>query len=238
MASHIKRHSEEQKKHTILFSILGSIVIILFLAIYGLPLFTKYILYLGNTKSPANITPAQDGINYVAPPVLDDTFSATNSATMTVKGIASKDQQIKLFVNGSIVDQQTTDNKGDFKFTNVNLNPGSNQIETKAYSGTTKESAYSNVLNITYLNKGPTLNIASPSDGQTFSGGSNQTLHIQGNTEPNCNVTINGSWAIVNSDGSFTYDFPLQNGDNHITFVSTDQAGNSTTVQRKVTFNP
>ncbi len=238
MASHIKRHSEEQKKHTIFFSILGSILIILFLAIYGLPLFTKYILYLGNSKSPSNITPAQDGINYVAPPVLDDTFSATNSAIMTVKGIASKNQEVKLFVNGSIVDQQTTDNKGKFTFNNVSLTPGSNQIETKAYAGANKESSYSNVLNITYLNKGPTLNIVSPVDNQSFSGSSNQTLHIQGNTDPNCNVTINGSWAIVNSDGSFTYDFPLQNGDNHITFVSTDQAGNTTTVQRKVTFNP
>ena len=238
MSSHIKRHSEEQKKHAIFFSILGSVAIILFLAIYGLPLFTRYILYLGNDRAPLKVTPAQDGINYVAPPVLDESFSATNSATMTIKGIASKNQLVKLFINGSVVGQQKTDSKGRFSFSNVSLNVGSNQINAKAYAGTNKQSDYSNNLNIDYSNKGPTLNIVSPVDNQSFSGSSSQTLHIQGNTDPNCNVTINGSWAIVNSDGSFTYDFPLQNGDNHITFIATDQAGNSTTVERKVTFSP
>lgn len=237
MSSHIRRHVEEQKKHTIIYSILGSIILILFLIFYGLPLFTKYILYLGNTKQDVNNIQPSDGLSYIAPPVLDDSFNATNSAKITISGIAAKGQTVKLYTNGSIAGQQDTDDQGKFNFDNVILNNGNNTIQAKSFAGS-KESAFSNTLTIRYLNKGPNLTVTAPNGDETLSGGDNQTLHVQGSTDPNTNVTINGSWAIVNDNGSFTYDFPLQNGDNDIKIIATDQAGNTTTVEHHVTFNP
>lgn len=229
---------EEQSKHTIIFSVLGIIVIIVFLLIFGTTLFEKYVLFIGKSKSTNTVNSTQQSyINYIAPPILDDTSAATNSATIKITGTAAKGQIIKLYVNGQMSGEQNTDTNGDFSFDKVTLNTGSNDIKAKAFSGTDKQSNYSNDLSITYLNKGPNLTVDAPQDNSTVSGGSS-TLVIQGSTDPNNNVTVNGSWAIVNDSGSFSYNFTLQKGDNNISIVATDQAGNTTTVQRKVTYNP
>jgi hypothetical protein len=42
---------------------------------------------------------------------------------------------------------------------------------------------------------------------------------------------------VLHSDNSFSYSYPLNDGDNILTIVATDAAGNQTKVTRKVTYH-
>ncbi len=101
----------------------------------------------------------------------------------------------------------------------------------------TTKKALIQTFSINYINKGPNLTVNSPTDNQTFSGG-NKTTVVQGTTDTDAKVTVNGFWAIVDDQGNFSYTLPLQNGDNQVNIVATDTAGNTTTVQKSVTYNP
>lgn len=82
----------------------------------------------------------------------------------------------------------------------------------------------------------PSLNVTSPADNLktnkttvTVSGVTNDV------TSSPVTVTVNGNNATVQSNGSFTTNVMLKEGDNTITIVATDSAGQRTTVTRKVT---
>jgi bacillopeptidase F len=100
-----------------------------------------------------------------------------------------------------------------------------------------KESEFSNVLTVAFKSAPPSLNLDSPSDGQSFSKDQN-TATVKGVTDPDVKVTVNGFWAITDSQGNFSYDLPLQNGDNKITVIATDMAGNKNEKDIKVTYSP
>src|SRR6185312_11311163 len=177
-SSRIRRHLDQQSKRTIYLSIIGTIIVIVFLAIYGLTLLNKFALFLSRGKT-VSVTPEVNSLNYIAAPFLDNTYTATNSATVTISGSAAKNQDIRLYVDGSVIGDKTTDSNGSFIFENVQLSPGDNDIKAKALGANNKESDYSNILTVTYVNKGPTLNVNAPSDGQTVNGGSS-TIVVQG----------------------------------------------------------
>ena len=56
-------------------------------------------------------------------------------------------------------------------------------------------------------------------------------------TDDNIAVTINDRMVVIKTDNSFSYGYPLNEGDNILNIVATDAAGNQTTVQRKVTYH-
>ncbi|HUD44039.1 MAG TPA: hypothetical protein VMR41_00690 [Patescibacteria group bacterium] len=238
MASRIRRHIEQQSERTLFLSIVGSLLVIIFLIFYGVPLLSKFALMLSNSKASTTNATTGNSPSFIAAPVLNDTFTATNSATVSISGSAIKNQDIKLYVNGTFAGDKQVDDNGTFTFDNVVLTAGNNDIKAQATTNNNVTSDYSNDLQISYSNKGPTLTVNTPSDNQTFSGGNSKTLQIQGTTDAECKVTVNNFWAIVDGQGNFTYSMQLQNGDNNLTIVSTDPAGNITTVQRKVTYNP
>ena len=50
-------------------------------------------------------------------------------------------------------------------------------------------------------------------------------------------LTVNGEEVTVGSDGSFSTEITLEEGENTITVIATDTAGKSTTVTRTVTLD-
>ena len=60
---------------------------------------------------------------------------------------------------------------------------------------------------------------------------------VDGMTYDNVTVTINDRMVVIKTDNSFSYTYPLNDGDNILKIVATDAAGNQTTVQRKVTYH-
>lgn len=224
----------QKTEKNLALSILG-IIIIFFLAFkFGVPLLVNLSLFLSGSKNTQTQPVSQDN-SFIAPPVLDSFPEATASADIIITGIASKNQTINLYLNDNLTDSVKTQDDGKFQFKET-LKPGENTIKaTVDVSG--KESEFSNVLTVAFKSAPPSLNLDSPSDGQSFSKDQN-TATVKGVTDPDVKVTVNGFWAITDSQGNFSYDLPLQNGDNKITVIATDMAGNKNEKDIKVTYSP
>lgn len=231
--SRISRRELHQSKKKLIYSLVGIVVVLFLLIKFGIPLLIQFSLFVSG-KQNQGTTQATDQPMFVAPPALNQQFSATNSAKIKMTGTAQSNQQIKLYVNNSVVDTQSTKDDGSFSFDNVTLSTGSNTIQAKAEKDN-KESGFSNTVTISYLNKAPNLDVNSPSDGQSFS--KDPSLTIKGKTDPDAKVTVNDFQAIVNDDGTFSYNMQMQNGDNQLKVIAQDAAGNKTEKDLKVTYS-
>ncbi len=200
--------------------------------VFGIPLMTNLILLL--EKKDTKQTNPENSKEYVAAPELNATDDATNRDKITISGIAQKEKQaIYLYLNDERIEEALSKEGGLFSFSDVKLIEGENKIYARTKDDE-QTSNNSNTLTISYLKKPPELSIDNPSDGQTISG--DNTIYIIGKTGQNVKVTINDFQSIINSDGSFRHRFVLQNGENNIKIVATDQAGNKTEMELKVTF--
>lgn len=234
--SRLNRTLEKRTKKHLYWSLLGIVVILFLLIKFGIPLLINFSLFLAQGKDQQLAKKAAQNQQIILPPTLIQSFTATNSATITVNGNAVAKQKIELFVNNNLTDIVDTKDDGSFSFQNVSLNSGINTIASKAKADN-KESGASNILTISFSNKAPSLSVDSPSDGQTFSGGSQQDVIVKGKTDADVKVTVNGFWAIVDANGNYSYSLHLQNGGNPIKVIAQDAAGNQTEKDLSVNFN-
>jgi len=211
--------------------VVGTLLIFFLIFKFGIP----FLLFISGNSSQKDVVQTNSKPTFISAPVLNQDFTATNSAQIKITGNANPKQNIRLYVNDQLVDKTSTKDDGSFSFDAVSLKDGDNAIQTKAQVDD-KESDFSNTITITYKNKQPSLDVTNPSDGQTFSKDQNQ-LNVTGKTDPDVRVTVNDFQAIVNSDGNFSYTMQLQNGDNQLKIIAIDAAGNKTEKDLKVTYS-
>ncbi len=232
--SRLSKRTEQKTKKNLLLSILGIVLVTLLIFKFGIPLLINISLFLsgskGNQKQSQNHNPS-----FIAPPILDPLPQATRSANIIISGVASKDQIISLYINDSLVDSMKAKEDGTFSFKET-ISTGENTIKTKAILGN-KESDFSNILTTSFKSAPPSLNISSPSDGQSFSKDQN-TIDVKGTTDADVKVTVNGFWAITDDEGYFSYRLALASGENRISIVAVDTAGNKKELEIKVTYSP
>lgn len=233
--SRLRNSLEKQTKRNLYLSLFGIVVIIGLVITFGMPLLINYSLFMEKLKDGQDTEASTNSKVYVAPPILDQTFSATNSATLTISGTAQAKQAIKLYLNDELVEKIKTEDNGTFTFKTITLTDGENSIKAKALVEKS-ESNFSNELTIIYKNHAPSLTIDSPADNQIVSGDNNKVT-VRGKTDTEVKVTVNGFWAIVSESGQYTYDLTLQNGDNQVKVQAIDQAGNKAEAERKVIYN-
>jgi hypothetical protein len=231
--SRLTRRLEQKTEKNLILNILGIILIVFLLFKFGIPLLINLSTLLSGSQNKNEII-AQN-TSFIAPPVLDSFPSATSSANIIITGIAAKNQMINLYLNDNLINSSKADNKGEFTF-RPTIKPGENTLYTKAVVDG-KESESSNTLTTAFKSAPPSLNITSPSDGQSFSKDQN-IIEVKGTTDSDVKVTVNGFWAITDNGGNYSYDLPLQGGDNKIKVSATDIAGNNAEKEIKVTYSP
>lgn len=183
--------------------------------------------------------------------ILNPTDGATiTSATPTIRWTVTDDDSgvdpstIKLTIDGgtpitgaSITKTSTTGGYTCSYEVTTALSNGTHTfvVEASDYDGNT---ATSIAATFTVDTVSPTLVITSPADGLktnvnkvTVAGTTNDA------TSTNVTITVNGVSVPVDSDGSFSYELTLENGENTITIIATDGAGLTTTVTRTVTLD-
>lgn len=85
------------------------------------------------------------------------------------------------------------------------------------------------------LSKPPTLIVSSP-EGQLVV--VQKRVTVEGKTDPDATVTINGVSALVRSDGRFFDQVALEEGENAITIVATSRFGKTATATRTIRYQP
>ena len=229
--SRLSRRIEQKTKKNLLLSVLGIILVLLLVFKFGLPLLINLSLFLSGSKGGE--AQLENKASFIAPPILNSFPQATSSANITISGISSKDETIKLYINDGFVQETKTKEDGTFSF-EEEIKLGENTIKVKAAVGD-KESEFSKSITIALKSAPPSLNVSSPSDNQSFK--DQNTVDIQGTTDPDVKITVNGFWAITDSQGLFSYRLPLQSGENKIKITATDIAGNKTEKEIKVTYS-
>ena len=231
--SRLSRRIEQKTKKNLLLSILGIILVTLLVFKFGIPLLINLSLFLSGSKGDQEQLESKDS-SFIAPPILNSFPQATSSANIIISGISSKNQTIKLYINDSFINETKTKEDGIFSF-EEKIEPGESTIKARAVAGD-KESEFSKSIAISLKSAPPSLKVSSPSDGQSFK--DQNTADIQGTTDSDVKITVNGFWAITDSNGNFSYKLPLQNGENKIKVIATDIAGNKSEKEIRVTYAP
>lgn len=85
------------------------------------------------------------------------------------------------------------------------------------------------------IGKAPPLTVLSPVNQQIVS---TSRVIVEGKTDPDTTILINGVSTIVRDDGRFYEQMPLVPGVNIISIVATSRFGKTTTIVREVGFQP
>lgn len=232
--SRLTKNTEKRTRKTIVLSAIGIIIILFLLLKFGVEFLVNFSLFVSGSKGQQSSSNNTNQIDFVSPPTLSPIVSATNSAQIIISGKAVPSETITLYINNNNADEVQTDKNGVFVFID-NLTTGNNEIKAQA-TYKDKKSDFSDSSEVIFRNSPPSLNVSSPSDGQSFKKDQN-SVNVAGSTDLGASVTVNGFWAIMDDNNNFSYNLPLQNGDNEIKIIATDQAGNKSEKDLKVNYS-
>jgi len=236
----VKGGFEEKKsrRQAFLFGFL-SFVLFIILLFWGFPVFIRLSIFFAdlkdNSRSPQKPNTTADIVPF--PPGLESIPSATNSAKLSLRGFSAAGYNIKVFLNDELLGETLASSNNTFIFPISSLTEGTNQFYVVAFSPAGKSSQPSPTLYIVYKKSGPKLELTEPAEGMTYSG-SPKEARIVGKTDSGVNLTVNDRLAIVNADGSFFYRLPVSDGETIVSVTASDAAGNKTSLERRIRYNP
>src|SRR5690242_15109564 len=123
-ASRLNKNLERRSRNRLILTILGTILLLFLLLKYGLPALINFSLFIGGSGDTTQSV--SKGNQYVATPMLNPTFTATNSASVTIAGSAVPKEEVDIYVNSTLTDTEKTKDDGTFTFRDVSLENGSN----------------------------------------------------------------------------------------------------------------
>lgn len=231
--SRLRRFETKKQEKKIAISIVGIIAIFIFLGVFGVRILIGFSLFVDKLRGTPQQQVAQQ---LILPPELDPIPIATNSATIAVSGKGQAGMTVIVYINDTDTEKTTVDKDGSFNIPSVNLIDGSNTISAKQADDKNNVSALSEVFTIVSKKSKPLLEVSYPTDNQQIRQ-DQSSITVTGKTNDETNtVTVNDRLAIVRSDGSFSYDLNVPEGDSVMKIVATDTAGNQMTVERKINY--
>lgn len=212
-----------------------AILFLIFMIKWGIPGFINFLA--GPSEDKGDL--AKQGEDIVPPqtPTFAALPEATNSAKIRVEGYTESGVDVTVYLNDELVATDKTNDEGKFGF-DITLTDGQNRIYIKAVDAAGNESQ-SIPETVTLDTKSVDITITSPTDGVEFFGKNNQVVTVSGEaTKTDVSVTVNGSFARVDSDGKYSATVRLNEGENTLTVRVVDKAGNSAekTIKVKLTF--
>ncbi len=224
------RSSGEQfTRQAILLGILTLALLALFF-FFGIPFLIRLTTLWDKQKPP----PAEEAIAPL-PPRFTGLPEATNSATLILNGLADPDSIVALYDGATLSATTKSDKQGSFRFDHVVLRPGANTFWATAEKNKQKSKASEKYI-VNFDNQPPQLKIEKPADTTSIS--YQETIEIQGQTDPNTRLTINNHLILVDSQGHFAAKMDLASGDNKFVVQAEDSAGNITKKTIIVTYHP
>jgi hypothetical protein len=230
--SRYSRIEEKKQKRRLLLSVFGILTVIVFIAIFGMKILVGFSLFVDMIRGT---TPTIQSEVLILPPALDPLPIATFSSTLRVTGTGQQGLTLILYINDKETKKVSLTKSASFSAQLTDLKDGLNIISAKLSDEKGNLSDLSNILTTSIKKTLPVLEITAPDNNSTVNGESN-LVTVSGKSEESTTVTINGRVVVVKNDYSFSYQYPLSEGDNKLVIKTTDQAGNSTTVERSVKY--
>lgn len=232
------RRQSRKSKNKFIITLILSVVLLYASVTWILPTLIGGLSFVNKFKpTPTKETPISENAT-LAPPVLNIPYEATNSASIRIKGYTLPGASVEIYLDDELKTTTKASGDGSFMTDLVELNIGTNNISGKTIDEKNNKSLLSKPIKIIYDNEKPKLELTSPQDNQTLSG--DKKVTVLGSTDPDndISITINGTRAIVNSEGNFSQTIDINDGENNIVVISLDPAGNTTQTSRKVIYSP
>ena len=233
----LKREETRSLRQTLFYSLLAiGLLVGLFLG--GIPVLVKVAVFFSEVKNTNSPAIQQDTLP-PGPPLFNSPPEAIKANPLTINGFAEPGSKIELFLNDSLYKEVLSANDGTFVIDGINLSEGENILYTIAQDKAGNKSQPSSKIHIILDSVPPALDIISPADNAVFYGDKQKKVIISGKTDPEgVELRINGDLQILDKDGSFKTAYSLSEGENLIKIEATDQSGNVTEKELKITFNP
>lgn len=167
-------------------------------------------------------------------PIINSLPEATAESLVTLEGFGEPASQVAIVLNGEELDKVVVDEQGSWSYS-LGLEEGENLIVAYGIDEAENESN-TKEIKIILDTELPALTFEDLENGKEIAGRSNQNLSIRGETEPNSDLTLNDKNVYVKSDGTFSTSYYLNDGENTLKFIVTDQAGNQAEREVKVNF--
>lgn len=227
-----KKKDEDITRKTVF---LGIITVIIFLAlmVFGLPSLIKLSIFLGDIKKNNNNV-GEKILPPIAPRIVLP-FESTNSSNVAVSGFAEKNVTIELLKNDVSIGKVMTNDNGEFKFSDIQLDSGDNTFSAIAISDKAGSSEPSKDTKVAFDNASPELTMTNPAEEKMKVDVAD--FDIIGKTEKTARVTINGRIAIMDDNGQFKIKYQLSAGKNTIEVIVRDLAGNETKKTIEITYD-
>ena len=215
---------------------LGVLTVLLFvvIAVFGLPLLVRFSVFLGNSKDKNGEETRLQVLPPMAPRLILP-FEATNSARISVKGLAEPGVMVELLKNDVAIEKLDVSEEGEFSFDWVDLSEGENEFSAVAMTENGGSSDLSDVLIVMFDNEAPQLMMENPAEDELTV--DYDDFDIVGKAESGVSVLVNGRVAIVDDEGGFKIKMQLQAGENEFEVIVRDMAGNETRKKIKITYD-
>lgn len=227
----LSRREEKRRIRKTVYLAFGSIVLIIFLFTFGVPILGRFADVLDTVFK--NKADTQNTNVTLEIPRLDELPQATSSARINISGYAQDEITVEVFLNGE-KEGSTISSGGRFNLENATLKNGDNEIRARETTDG-KEGEFSQAAIVKLDKDEPLLEIESPTEGQAFSGVNR--IQVSGKTDRDGQVFANGFLANIDSDGKFQVFVGLKEGENEIEVKAIDLAGNTRIEKRKVHFS-
>lgn len=232
--SRLERKSDEQITKKTVF--LGIVTILLFVAVivFGLPFLVKFSVFLGEIKSKKEKTVSEKVLPPLAPRLILP-FDATNSAKISVSGLADAKTNVELLKNDVSLGKTQVNDNGEFVFNDVQLDKGENVFAAIDINGKGVNSELSKQVKIIFDDQAAEITMINPSEESLNVNYAD--FDIVGKSEKGVSVLVNGHVAMVDDEGKFKLKIQLNAGKNDVEILVKDQAGNETKKKISITYD-
>ncbi len=167
---------------------------------------------------------------------IDEIPTATNSAAIIMSGRAHNMKNVYIFVNGNKQDEVSIEKDGTFSTEVSPLTPGDNEIYVEGVTDNNNTKKSSDTYTVVYAESNPSVEISNPPDGlKTPRNEITVDGVVKGGTGTVV-VRVNGSPTVVGQGGKFQAFVKLNEGENTITVIVSDDAGNTEEKTVKATY--
>lgn len=227
----VKKEGKQLSKQAFKLIFFGTALLLLFIFVIMPNIIRLFFTVVdgGQLTDEADQIPPQTPILAAAPP------EATASATLNFSGYAEPQSKVVFVLNSSINAEVEVAEDGQFSH-ELALREGVNELTLYGVDAAGNESLKTRSYQIERDTEAPQLEISEPTDGQKIELKKNQTLTVKGQTEVGARVTLNERLLNTNENGEFSGSFYLAEGNNELTFVSVDRAGNRSEKKLSVEF--
>ena len=227
----LKKEERKMRKQTALYILLGLALLLLFIFIL-LPGIIRFFFAFFDKESPFEEV---DDVPPQVPTLSSTPPEATFSAQLDLTGFAEADSTVVFVLNGQELNQTQADEEGQFSEA-LSLLDGDNELTLYGLDQAGNESLQSKTYHIALDQEVPEIEIIQPEADSKIEFKKNRNTPIDGQTEANARVYLNDRLILADSEGHFQSTYYLDEGENQLHFVVTDQAGNQNELTIKVNF--